>query len=327
MQKQKIDADIENGKYERVYLICGDEPYLVRYYKNRLKKAIIPEDESMNYAYFDSMPENVTAITGFADTMPFFGDRRLVLLDKVSAFKKDTGLADYIPNIPETTTIMIVEEEVDKRSRLYKAIQKQGCITELKKLAMADIKMYVASRMKKAGKGISERDCEYLITSVGDDLNTVMNEVDKCIAYAGDGPGVDRKIIDEVCSMQVENKIFDMVDAILVHDGNKVFNLYKDLVTLRENAFGIMAVIRKNYGRLLTYSELLEEGCSAAEIAVRTKTADWLVKKQISKVKKFSSQRLKDSIECIVNTEYAIKAGNISEQLGLEIMLANLMTI
>ena len=154
-----------------------------------------------------------------------------------------------------------------------------------------------------------------------------MNEVDKCIAYAGDQPGVDRKIIDEVCSMQVENKIFDMVDAILVHDGNKVYNLYGDLVTLRENAFGIMAVIRKNYARLLTFSELLEEGCSAAEIAARTKTADWLVKKQIPKVKKFSSLRLKNSIECIVNTEYAIKAGNIGEQLGLEIMLANLMTI
>ena len=327
MQKQQIDADIENGKFERVYLICGDEPYLVRYYKNRLKKAIIPEDESMNYAYFDSMPENVTAITGFADTMPFFGDRRLVLLDKVSAFKKDTGLADYIPSIPETTTIMIVDEEVDKRSRLYKAIQKQGCITELKKLTMAEIKMFVAGRIKKAGKGISERDCEYLISSVGDDLNTVINEVDKCIAYAGDSIGIDRKVIDEVCSMQVENKIFDMVDAILVHDGNKVFSLYADLVTLRENSFGIMAVIRKNYGRLLTIRELLEEGCQVTEIASRTKTADWLIKKQIQKVKNYSAKKLKDSIEYIVNTEYAIKAGNIGEQLGLEIMLANLMTI
>ena len=327
MQKQKIDADIENGKYERIYLICGDEPYLVKHYKNRLKKAIIPEDESMNYAFFDSIPENITSITGFADTMPFFADRRLVMLDKASAFKKDTGLADYIPQIPETTTIIIVEEEVDKRTKLYKAIQKYGCITELKKLGMADVKMFIASRFKRAGKGITERDCEYLISSVGDDLNTLCNEVDKCIAYAGDAPGVDRKIINEVCSMQVENKIFDMVDAILSRNGDVVYRLYGDLLTLRENAFGIMAVIRKNYNRLLMISELLEEGCSVAEIAARTKTADWLVKKQMSKVKGFNTKRLKDSIECIVDTEYSIKAGNISEQLGLEIMLAKLMTL
>lgn len=327
MQKQKIDADIENGKYERVYLIYGDEPYLVKHYKNRLKKAIIPEDESMNYAFFDSMPENITSITSFADTMPFFGDKRLVMLDKATAFKKDTGLADYIPQIPETTTIIIVEEDVDKRTKLFKAIQKYGCITELKKVGLADIKLMLATRIKRAGKGITERDCEYLISCVGDDLNTLYNEVDKCIAYAGDAVGIDRKIINEVCSMQVENKIFDMVDAILAHNGDVVYKLYGDLLTLRENAFGIMAVIRKNYSRLLMISELSEDGCSVSEIAARTKTADWLVKKQLSKVRGFNPKRLKDSIECIVDTEYSIKAGNIGEQLGLEIMLAKLMTL
>ena len=88
MQKLKADTDIESGKFEKVYLLYGDEPYLVRTYKNRLRKAIIPEEGSMNYAYYDSMPDNVETVTEFADTLPFFGDRRLVILDKTNAFKK-----------------------------------------------------------------------------------------------------------------------------------------------------------------------------------------------------------------------------------------------
>ena len=327
MQKQKADMDIANGKYERVYLLYGDEPYLIRYYKNRLRKAIIPEEGSMNYAYYDSFPDNIETITEFADTMPFFGDRRLLILDKLSLFKKDVGLADYIENIPDTTTMIIVEDEIDKRSRLYKAISKYGCIMELKKLAMPDMKIFVANRLKSAGKGISERDCEYLIQSVGDDLFTLANEADKCIACAGDKPGVDKAVIDEVCSMQVENKIYDMVDAILRHDGNTVFSLYGDLVTLRENAFGIMAVIRRNYNQLLKVRELYEEGCSAIEIASRVKMADWLVKKQIQKIKNYESEKLKKALELVTETEYSIKIGNIGEQLGLEIMLANLLEL
>ncbi|MBR5179659.1 MAG: DNA polymerase III subunit delta [Lachnospiraceae bacterium] len=327
MQKLKADLDIESGKFEKVYLLYGDEPYLVRTYKNKLKKAIIPEAESMNYAYFESMPENVETITSFTDTLPFFGDRRLVILDKTNAFKKDTGLADYIQDIPDFSTMIIVEDEIDKRSRLYKAISKYGCIMELKKLTLQDLKIFIASRLKAADKRITESDCEYLIQSVGDDLNSLMNEADKCIAYAGDSNVVDKRVINSVCSMQVENKIFDMVDAILQHNGNTVFKLYGDLVTLRENSFGIMAVIRMNYNRLLKVRELYEDGVSPAEIGVRCKMADWLVKKQIQKIRNYDSNRLKKALEIIVDTEYAIKIGNLQEQMGLEIMLAKLLEL
>ncbi|MBO4510030.1 MAG: hypothetical protein J5718_01635, partial [Lachnospiraceae bacterium] len=169
--------------------------------------------------------------------------------------------------------------------------------------------------------------CEYLIQSVGDDLNSLMNEADKCIAYAGESNVVDKRVINSVCSMQVENKIFDMVDAILQHNGNTVFKLYGDLVTLRENSFGIMAVIRMNYNRLLKVRELYEDGVSPAEIGVRCKMADWLVKKQIQKIRNYDINRLKKALEIIVDTEYAIKIGNLQEQMGLEIMLAKLLEL
>ena len=327
MQKQKADSDIESGKFERVYLLYGDEPYLTKYYKNRLKKAIIPEEDSMNYCYFDTLPDNIETVTGFADTMPFLGDYRLVILEKASCFKKDVGLADYIPNIPEYTVMIIVEDEVDKRSRLYKAISKCGCVMELKKLSLQDMKLSIGTKLKRVGKGITESDCEYFIECVGDDMNTLTNELEKCIAYAGDKPAVDRNVINAVCSMQVENKIFDMVDAILRHDGNTVYRLYGDLVTLRENTFGIMAVIRKNYNRLLMVSELNEKSCSLSDIAARTKMADWLVKKQLQKIRKYPSEKLKKALEIIVDTEYAIKTGNFSEQNGIEIMLAKLLEL
>ena len=327
MQKQRADIDIEKGEFARAYLLYGDEAFLIRNYANRLKKAIVPEDDDFNYAYFDDISDKTEEVISFADTMPFMGDRRLVFIDKANAFKKDTGLADYIENIPETSTIIITEDDVDKRSRLYKAISKSGVVMELKKLDLKDLKLTVASWIKKAGKGITERDCEYLINSVGDDLNTLKNEVDKCIAYSGSSEAVDSKVISAVCSMQVENRIFDMVDAILHHNGNMVYKIYGDLLTLRENGFGIMAVIRMNYNRLLLIRELLDERCPASDIASRAKMADWLVKKHITKVKNYDADRLKKALEIIVNTENDIKIGNIAEQMGIEIMLAKLLAI
>ena len=327
MQKQKADLDIESGKFEKIYLLCGDEPYLIKLYRDKLKKAIIPESESLNYAYYDNVNDNFDKIRDFADTMPFFGDRRLIIIDKASAFKKDWGLADYVPDIPETTTIVIADEDVDKRSRLYKAIQKHGAIMELKKPGLSDIKSFVAGRLKKAGKNITVQNCDYFVECVGDDLNTLANEADKCIAHAGSKDQVDRSDIDAVCSMQIENKIFDMVDAIIRHDADTVYRLYGDLMALRENQFGIMAVIRRNYNQLLVIRELMDSGCSAAETASRTKMADWLVRKKMQSVKSYDAERLKKAIERIADTEYSIKTGDMDQEIGTEIMLANLLKI
>ena len=327
MQKQKADMDIASGNFEKIYLLCGDEPYLIRDYRDKLKNAIIPESESLNYAYFDNVNENFEKIRDLADTMPFFGDRRLIMIDKASAFKKDWGLADYVPDIPETTTIVIADEDVDKRSRLFKAIQKHGAVMELKKLGLPDIKAFVAGRLKKAGKNITVQNCDYLVECVGDDLNTLANEADKCIAHAGTKDQVDRSDIDAVCSMQIENKIFDMVDAIIRQDGNTVYRLYGDLMALRENQFGIMAVIRRNYNQLLVIRELMDSGCSAAEIASRTKMADWLVRKKMQVVRSYDAERIKKAIERIADTEYSIKTGDMDQEIGSEIMLANLLKI
>ena len=35
-------------------------------------------------------------------------------------------LAEYIKDIPETTSFVFVEAEIDKRGKLYKAVQKKG---------------------------------------------------------------------------------------------------------------------------------------------------------------------------------------------------------
>jgi len=327
MQKQKADMDIASGNFEKIYLLCGDEPYLIKMYRDKLKKAIIPESESLNYAYYDNVNDNFDKIRDFADTMPFFGDRRLIIIDKASAFKKDWGLADYVPDIPETTTIVIAEEDVDKRSRLYKAIQKHGAVMELKKPGLSDIKTFVAGRLKKAGKNITTQNCDYFVECVGDDLNSLVNEIEKCIAHAGDKDQVDRSDIDAVCSMQIENKIFDMVDAIIRHDANNVYRLYGDLMALRENQFGIMAVIRRNYNQLLVIRELMDSGCSVAETASRTKMADWLVRKKMQSVKSYDADRIRKAIEKIADTEYSIKTGDMDQEIGTEIMLANLLKI
>ena len=49
---QTLNQDIKEKTFKRVYLLFGDEPFLVNSYKKRLREAIAGDD-TMNYNYFE----------------------------------------------------------------------------------------------------------------------------------------------------------------------------------------------------------------------------------------------------------------------------------
>ena len=76
---QTLNQDIKEKTFKRVYLLFGDEPFLVNGYKKRLREAIAGDD-TMNYNYFEGKGPDVKEIISLADTMPF-AERRLVMVD------------------------------------------------------------------------------------------------------------------------------------------------------------------------------------------------------------------------------------------------------
>ena len=47
---KKILEDIKTNTYERFYLFYGEEKYMISQMKNQLKKALVSEDDTMNYS-------------------------------------------------------------------------------------------------------------------------------------------------------------------------------------------------------------------------------------------------------------------------------------
>ena len=92
---QILNQDIKDKTFRRVYLLFGDEPFLVNSYKKRLREAIAGDD-TMNYNYFEGKGPDVKEIISLADTMPFFAERRLVLIDGSGFFKSSARVCSGI---------------------------------------------------------------------------------------------------------------------------------------------------------------------------------------------------------------------------------------
>ena len=209
--KNVLDEDIKKGEFSTVYLLYGEEEFLKQSYKKQLRSAIAGDD-TMNLNIFTGRDIDVREIINLSETMPFFADRRLILVEDSGFFKKgQEELAEYLPKVPESTCIVFVEQEVDKRNRLYKAVKEHGRIAELARQEEKDLIMWAARYLKKNGKSVSASTLEELLMRTGQDMNNIMSELDKLVAYVGDRDAVTVEDVREAVTSRTENRIFEMV--------------------------------------------------------------------------------------------------------------------
>ena len=90
--------DIKNKQFKNIYLLTGEEVYLRMQYRKKLKEALVEDGDTMNVAIFSGKGTDPKEIIDLAETMPFFAEHRVILIDD-SGFTKNAcpELAEYIP--------------------------------------------------------------------------------------------------------------------------------------------------------------------------------------------------------------------------------------
>ena len=128
----RIRDDIKKRNFHNLYLLYGDEEYLKRYYRENLKYCILEDSDDMNFSKFENKGIDLNEVQAIADTLPFFSEYRLIIIQDSGLFKSSNDFADYLEHMPDSTIIVFVEKEIDKRNKLYKYINKNGIAAEIK---------------------------------------------------------------------------------------------------------------------------------------------------------------------------------------------------
>ncbi|MDO4330271.1 MAG: DNA polymerase III subunit delta [Lachnospiraceae bacterium] len=318
---QTLNQDIRDRKFKRVYLLYGEEGFLKTSYKNKLKEAILGDD-TMNYHYFEGKGLNLSEIIGLADTMPFFAEKRLILIEDSGLFKGNADeLVEYLPDLPDTTCMLFVESEVDKRSRLYKAVKKVGYAAELARQDSAQLARWAAGLLAKEGKKITGSTMELLLSKTGDDMENIRSELDKLISYTLGRDVITSQDVETICTTQVTNKIFDMVTAISSRKTKRAMELYQDLLILREPPMRILFLIARQFNQLLLVKDMAEKGIAKPEMASRLKLPPFVVGKMLPQAKAFTREQMVSYVQLCVDTEEAVKQGRLQDRMAVELLI------
>ena len=179
---QRINEDIKTGNFKQIYLLCGEERYLRRQYRDRLKSALCQEGDTMNVHVFEGKDVNVGEVIDLAETLPFFADRRVIFIENSGLFKSGgEAMAEYLSAPNATSFFVFTESEVDKRSKLYKAVQAGGCVVDFPVQDENTLKRWIAGILKKEGKRISENTATLFLQKTGTDMDNIYMELEKLI--------------------------------------------------------------------------------------------------------------------------------------------------
>ena len=222
---QVLKQDIKSNEYKRIYLLFGEEQFLVNSYKKQLRNAITGDD-TINFSLYEGKDILQHDIIQSADTMPFFADRRLVMVEDSGFFKKEAGeLLEYLPDIPETTTIVFAESQVDKRNKLYKKVKELGHVAEFARQSEAELKKWIVRYLAGNDKKITSQALMLLVDMAGDDMENILHELEKLTAYVGDRAEIYPEDVENICTKQIVSRIFDMTNAVAAGNQNEALRL------------------------------------------------------------------------------------------------------
>lgn len=324
---KSINEDLKTGKFKQIYLLYGEEAYLKRQYKEKLVKALVEPGDTMNYRYFEGKKINIREVIDLSETIPFFADRRLIVIEDSGLFKGEgQEMAEYLKELPETSYFVFVESEIDKRSRLFKAVKDKGRVTELGRQNEKTLISWILGRLKSENKKITEPVMLNLLGKTGVDMENIDKELEKLVCYTLGRDVITDEDVDAVCTTITENHIFDMINYITDRNQKKALDLYYDLLALKEPPMKILFLIARQFNLLMQAKDLMRLGYSRDTIGQKMGVPGFIAGKYMAQAKNFSGNMLKEALSDCVQAEADVKTGRINDIISVELIIVKYST-
>ncbi len=352
MDYQGLVNSLERKVVSPVYLLYGEETYIRDEVLNMFRDKLLPaEVKDFNLDILDGRAIGPEEIAGLAATLPFLAEKRVVIVKEAEFFKArrknkeenegqgkdeikeekspagEKVLLEYLAAPATSTCLVFTTGSVDKKKKIYKAIEKSGQVVEFSPLKGKALTLWLERRFSDAGKKIEPAAAAELITAVGNNLHQLAGEAKKLISYTGQRSTINKDDVKVMVGKTIELSIFDLVDAVGGQQFAQAVKMLREMVTYGEPPVRLLFMIARQFRLLLQVKVLHSEGVAESQIAARIKLHPYVTGKCLRQSRNFQREELEQAMAEILNTDAVIKTGRQEPLPALEILLAHLCRV
>lgn len=286
--------------------------------------------DDFNYSVFDLEQVPVETLIQEAETLPFMGDKRLIVGQNAWFLTGSKGKTEVHHDLDALTAyaespldssvvaLTVQHNKLDERKKLVKQLKKNGTAVNFAPLAPSELRAWIKRKVSQYGASIQPEAVEKLIQQVGNDLQLIHQECAKLATYVGEGGTVTSEHIADMIPRTLEEDIFKLIDYMGKMKIEGALGVFYDLLKKREEPLKILALIARQFRIMLQVKELSSRGYSQKQIASTLGLHPYPVKIAAQQSELFSDKALKTLLLQANKTDYAIKSGQKEKTLALE---------
>lgn len=334
MTLQQELMQIKKGNIAPVYLVVGTEQYLGDLFLETIKNQILEqEDDAMNFIKYDMEQTYLSVALEEANSMPFFGDRRVVQINhpyfltgersKSNLEHNVEELMTYINEPLESTVLVIFAfyEKLDSRKKVVKVLKKQAKVITIEPLKEHEIKEYVKNTIQESGYEITPEALESLLHLSQMNLSKIMGELDKLFLYTLSEKKITKPIVETLVPKSLEQNIFEMVEYVMKKNPAKALKLYQELILQGEETIKINAILLGHFRLMIQVKVMMNMGYQQNNMTDVLKIHPYRIKLAMQQVRNYDLKDLGLIYDELAENDLKIKTGKMEKDLLFELFI------
>ena len=333
MTIEELEKELKNGKLANIYVLYGEELFLLESCLKRIKKNFGELAPGINFIQIDDT--NLNTLISELQTPAFGYSKKLIVVKNTNILKKETKkrgfstdlasvkekLNEYLQTNLEENVLVFIEEAIDK-TELLNLIEKNGgavCNFEFQKPFQIEQRLKSICNAYKVN--IASSTINHLIYVSGTNMQNLINEIRKLIEYAGENGTIQNEDIDALCIKTIDSNIFDLTDKMGKKNITEVIRILNELIYSKEPIQKILITLYSHFKKLYTVKLADQENKNVAIELNLKPNQTFLVNKYKTQSKYFESKELQVILQELINLDYSYKIGKIDLNIGLESIL------
>jgi DNA polymerase-3 subunit delta len=332
LTRAELDRQLSQGKIAPLYLLFGAEDYLRDAAARRIVDAAL-RDASLrefNETSFSLAGADVQHAVAAAEQLPMMAARRVVRVTDFSKLREDdeAALARYLARPAETSVVLFVADDLDKRRKFSKTLLESCASVEFAAMSEGDAKAWARDRLKRLKAEADERTLGHLVGLTGTGARRLSNETAKLATAALPSGRVTMELVDALVRRSREHSNFELTDHLVARDRRRSLETLRRLLDDGAEPVMLIGLLSSCYHKLALAKALMSQGAPTGEVNRLAPYQFDLREKFLAQARRTDAREIARQIARIAAADVAIKTslggGGKGPRLQLEMLVCEL---
>ncbi|HEV2762069.1 MAG TPA: DNA polymerase III subunit delta [Pyrinomonadaceae bacterium] len=333
LSREDLWRALKAGRVQPLYLLHGAEDYLRESAARAIADAALKDAplREFNESHFSLSSADVQQAVAAAEQLPMMAPRRVVRVTDFARLREaDEGaLLRYLARPVETSVVVFVADELDKRRKLSKTLLDACMSVEFAPLKDSELVSWARTRLKELKAEADDRALHQLVGLAGSGVRQLATELDKLATAALPSGRITLELVEELTGRSRELSNFELTDQLVARDRQRALGTLRRLLDDGAEPVMLVGLLASNYHRLALAKELMSRGAPNEEV-FRLAAVPYSKREEfLATARRTDAATLARRIRRIASTDLAIKTslgggGERGARLQLEMLVCEL---